>query len=231
MTVANKITFTENTLNVLKNFSGICSNILIKPGNTIRTMSTMKNILAEASIEEDFDREIGIWDLNQFLGTISLLDNPEFEFEDGYVDISGGNGASVRYYYSEPSVLTTPKHAINMPDDIAIRFELKQKDLLELQKASSVLGLNDLCVQSTGDSLDMVAVSKKVQSSNTYSVNIGEVLEDTPLFQFYFKVENLKMLNGDYDVEIAKTSVAQFTHKTLDLKYWIALESDSTYNG
>ena len=230
MAVANKIKLTDNTVNILKNFSGINSNILIKPGDTIRTLSPMKNIMAEAKIDEEFERQIGIWDLNQFLGTISLLETPEFDFEDGYVDIAGNNGASVRYYYSAPELLTSTDKSITMPD-LAIEFDLNQKDLLEIQKASAVLGLSDLCVQSSGDTLQVVAIDKKTPSSNTYSIDVGEVFEDTPLFKFYFKVENLKMLSGDYNVKIAKSSVAEFSHKTLDLKYWIALESDSSYGG
>ena len=230
MAVANKIKLTDNTVNILKNFSGINSNILIKPGDVIRTLSPMKNIMAEAKIDEEFERQIGIWDLNQFLGTISLLETPEFDFEDGYVDIAGKNGASVRYYYSAPELLTSTDKSITMPD-LAIEFDLNQKDLLEVQKASAVLGLSDLCVQSSGDTLQVVAIDKKTPSSNTYSIDVGEVFEDAPLFKFYFKVENLKMLSGDYNVKIAKSSVAEFSHKTLDLKYWIALESDSSYGG
>jgi hypothetical protein len=190
----------------------------------------MKNIMAEATIDEEFDREIGIWDMNQFLGTISLLETPEFEFEDGYVDISGNNGASVRYYYSAPELLTSTNKAIVMPD-IAVEFDLNQKDLLEVQKASAVLGLSDLCVQTNGETLELVALDKKTPSSNTYSIDVGDVSEDTPAFKFYFKVENMKMLSGDYSVKIAQSSVSQFSHKTLDLTYWIALESDSSYGG
>ena len=117
-----------------------------------------------------------------------------------------------------------------MPD-IAVEFDLNQKDLLEVQKASAVLGLSDLCVQRNGETLELVALNKKTPSTNTYSIDIGDVDEDTPPFKFYFKVENMKMLSGDYSVKIAQSSVSQFCHKTLDLTYWIALESDSSYGG
>lgn len=228
MNVVEKITLSEKTLSVLKNFSGINSNILIKPGNLIRTVSPMKNIMAEAVIEEEFDREIAIWDLNQFLGTISLFDIPEFEFEDTYVNITGKNGASVRYYYSAPNLITTVNKEISMPE-VVVDFELKQADLLELQKASSVLGLPDLSVQCDGDKLEMVSIDKKIKSSNSYSVGLGELPTDNE-FKFYFRVDNLKMLSGDYDVSIARSVVSKFVHKSMDLKYYIALESDSVYN-
>jgi hypothetical protein len=228
--VAEKIKLSEQTLSILKNYSGICSNILIKPGNVLRTVSSMKNIMSEAVIEADFERQVAIWDLNQFLGTVSLFDSPEFEFEDNHVNIYGKNGSSVRYYYSAPNLITTPTKDIVMPETV-VEFDLKQRDLVELQRAASVLGLPDICVQSNGDTLEMVAVDKKINSSNTYSVSLGDLPNDGHDFKFYFKVENLKMFPGDYTVSIAKSVVSQFVHKTTDIKYWIALEADSVYNG
>jgi len=228
--VAEKIKLSEKTLAILKNFSGINSNILIKPGSTLKTVSSMKNIMSEAQIEEEFDREVAIWDLNQFLGTVSLFDSPEFEFEDNHVNIYGKNGSSVRYYYSASNLITSPTKDIVMPEAV-VTFDLKQRDLIELQKAASVLGLPDICVRPNGDMLEMVAIDKKVNSSNTYSVNLGELPTADEDFKFYFRVENLKMLSGDYEVSIAKSVVSQFEHKTADIKYWIALEADSVYNG
>jgi hypothetical protein len=180
--------------------------------------------------EEDFERQVAIWDLNQFLGTVSLFDSPEFEFEENHVNIYGKNGSSVRYYYSAPNLITTPTKDIVMPETV-VEFDLKQRDLVELQRAASVLGLPDICVQSNGDTLEMVAVDKKINSSNTYSVSLGDLPNDGHDFKFYFKVENLKMFPGDYTVSIAKSVVSQFVHKTTDIKYWIALEADSVYNG
>jgi len=231
MMTATKTVLSEKTLAILKNFAGINSNILIKPGNTLTTVSHMKNILAEAEIEETFDREIAIWDLNQFLGTISLFDKPSFEFDENHVIISGNNGSSVRYFYSAPNLITAPSKKITMPE-VAVDFELRQRDLIELQKAAAVLGLPDLCVQADGDSLVMSALDKKASnSSNTYSIELGELPHGDHDFKFFFKVENLKMITGDYDVSIAKQVVSHFTHKTSGVQYWIALESDSVYNG
>ena len=229
MMTATKTVLSEKTLAILKNFAGINSNILIKPGNTLTTVSHMKNILAEAEIEETFDREI-IWDLNQFLGTISLFEKPSFEFDENHVIISGSNGSSVRYFYSAPNLITASKK-ITMPE-VAVDFELRQRDLIELQKAAAVLGLPDLCVQAQGDSLVMSALDKKgSNSSNTYSIELGELPHGDHDFKFFFKVENLKMITGDYDVSIAKQVVSHFTHKTSGVQYWIGSEADSVYNG
>ncbi len=229
MTVAQRVTLSDTTLGILKNFSGINSNILIRPGNVLKTVSPMKNIMGSATIEETFDREIAIWDLNQFLGTISLFDKPDFEFEDNFVTIYGEKGASVQYFYSAPNLITTVNKDIDMPD-IAVSFELKQKQLHEIQKASSVLGVPDLCVRSNGDKIEMVALDKKVSSSNSYSIDLGENQSSGGAdFKFFFKVENLKMVSGDYTVNISEKVVSEFVNTSLDVTYYIALESDSVY--
>ena len=229
MTVAQRVTLSDTTLGILKNFSGINSNILIRPGNVLKTVSPMKNIMGSATIEETFDREIAIWDLNQFLGTVSLFDKPDFEFEDKFVTIYGEKGASVQYFYSAPNLITTVNKDIEMPD-IAVSFELKQKQLHEIQKASSVLGVPDLCVRSNGENIEMVAIDKKVSSSNSYSIDLGENHSSGGAdFKFYFKGENLKMVSGDYTVNISEKVVSEFVNTSVDVTYYIALESDSVY--
>lgn len=229
MTVAQRIKLSETTLSILKNFSGINSNILIKPGNILKTLSPMKNIMAEASIEESFDREIAIWDLNQFLGTISLFSDPEFEFEEKYVNIYGSNGASVRYHYSAPNLVTNVTKSLDMPE-VVVNFDLEQRQLQEIQRAASVLGLPDLSVVSNGDQMELLASDKKVASSNSFSIDLG-ALPSSDDFCFNFRVDNLKLIGGDYEVSIAKSVISRFIHKSIDVTYFIALESDSTYNG
>mgnify|MGYP003976217837 FL=1 len=220
----------KDTSEILKNFSSINSNILVKPGNVIRTISPVRNIMAEATVSETFDTQFGIWDLNKFLGTVSLFSNPEFDFEETKVTITGNNGASVVYYYAEPKLLTTADKKIQMPDGV-VDFTLKNSDLVELQKASSVLQVPDLALRSTDNGeIELVALDKKEPSSNSYSITVGDNTNDAD-FTFYFKVENLKILPGDYTVSVTDKVVSEFEHTTRDLKYWIALESDSKYNG
>lgn len=227
MSTATTIKLSKKTLDILKNFASINSNILVNPGNVITTISPVKNVLAEAVVDETFDTQFGVWDLNKFLGTVSLFTDPEFEFHDKYVVISGANGSSVKYFYCEPKLLTTPNKKIQMPAGV-VKFKLTQKNFNELQKAASVLQLPDIAVRSNDGRMELVALDKTDDTSNSYSVDLGETDAD---FEFYFKVENLKLIYGDYSVEITEKVVSKFSHETMNLSYWIALEPDSKYNG
>lgn len=227
MSTATAMKISKKTLDILKNFATINSNILVKPGNTITTISPVKNVLAEAVVEETFDVEFGIWDLNKFLGVVSLFNDPEFEFEDKYVRICG-SGGSVKYHYCEPKLLTVPNKKINMPES-AMNFVLTQKKFAELQKASSVLQVSDISVSNDGSLISMTAMDKADVSSNTYSIGVGEYDGDNT-FEMFFKIDNLKLLPGDYDVEICEKVVSKFSNQNMNLNYWIALEADSNFN-
>jgi hypothetical protein len=227
-TTTNKISISSETLELLKNFSSINSNILIKEGNKIRTISNYKNVLAEATVKEDFDIQFGIWDLNKFLGTVSLFESPTFEFGSKSVTIEGDNGSKVVYYYCEPKLLTTITKEIKMPPTV-VNCELFEYDFKEIQRSASVLQLPDLKISSEGDKVVMTVHDKKDPSSNVYSMNIGDH-DGESNFEFYFKVENLKMLTGDYNIEICENSVAKFINKSRDLKYWVAMEPCSKYS-
>jgi hypothetical protein len=218
----------KQTLDLLKNFASINSNILVKPGDTIKTISPVKNIMAVATVPETFDTEFGIWDLNKFLGTVSLFDSPSFEFGERSVTISGSGGSSVNYYYSEPRLLTVPTKDIVMPEPV-VSFDLTQDALNEINRASSVMQLPDLVVRSEGTTIVMVALDRQDDTTNSYSVELGELSVESD-FEFVFRVDNLKLLPGDYRVDVTDKVVSQFTHTQLDLKYWIALESDSRYS-
>ncbi len=230
MSTATAMKLSQETLDILKNFAGINSNILVEPGNTIRTVSPVKNVLAEAEVSETFDTQFGIWDLNKFLSTVSLFTEPEFEFHDNYVIISGENGSSVKYFYSEPQLLTTVNKKINMPEPV-VEFELDESDYTELLRAGSVLQLPDLSVRTDGDSMVMLIHDKDDVTSNSYSIDLGSLPTPDDDFKFNFKVENLKMMSGDYDVSITDKVVSRFVNKNKNVTYWIALESDSTYKG
>ena len=228
MTTTTGTSMSKQTLDLLKNFASINSNILVKPGDTIKTISPVKNIMAVATVPETFDTEFGIWDLNKFLGTVSLFDSPSFEFGERSVTISGSGGSSVNYYYSEPRLLTVPTKDIVMPDPV-VSFDLTQDALNEINRASSVMQLPDLVVRSEGNTIVMVALDRQDDTTNSYSVELGELSVESD-FEFVFRVDNLKLLPGDYRVDVTDKVVSQFTHTQLDLKYWIALESDSRYS-
>lgn len=228
MSTATAMKISKKTLEILKNFASINSNILVQPGNSITTISPVKNVLAEAKVEENFDTQFGIWDLNKFLGVVSLFNDPEFEFEDKYVNIVGSSGSSVKYHYCEPKLLTVPTKKINMPSSV-IAFTLTQKNFAELQKAASVLQVSDIAVRNNDGLIQMTALDKADVSTNTYSIDVGKYDGDNN-FEMFFKIENLKLMNGDYHVEICEKVVSKFSHKGMNINYWIALEADSNFS-
>ena len=224
MKISNK------TLDILKNFSEINQSILIKKGKKLKTVSTLKNILAHAEVEEDFPQDFAIYQLNEFIGVLSTMHNPDLTFNDKYVMLSQENGACTKYFYAEPSVVVSPEKDINMPSE-DITFSLSEKQYNDLLKMSSILQLNDIlvkgCPKSNGQYL--AVTNKKNDTSNDYSIKVGEGCETD--FKMYFRTENLKMISDDYNVEVSSKGISHFTSKSTDLNYWIALEPDSTYGG
>jgi len=227
MAATTSVKISKETLSVLKNFSQLNSNILVRPGNVISTVTPAKNVMAEATIGENFEVEFGIWDLNKFLGTVSLFDSPSFDFSEKSVRISRNNGSAVTYYYSEPSLLTVVNKKVQMPETV-ISFEFTESMFSDLQRAASVLQLPDMSIRSEGGEIVAVALDKKDPTSNNYTVVLDDYRSDAS-FNFNFKIDNMKMLAGDYQVDICESVVSSFTNKNVDVKYWIALETDSTY--
>ena len=220
MTTVTKMRLSKETFNILKNFSAINSNILIKPGNRIKTVSTGKNIFAEANVQEDFDTEVGIWDLNKFLGVISMFNNPDLEFYDKYVEISNGR-SSVKYYYSEPSLLTVPPKDVKMPD-VMFSFDLDEKDLNEILKASSILQVSNLNIVAKNGEIKIVVSDEKDDTSNSFSVTVNEDYSG-PDYVGSLDVSDIKFLPGSYKVELSKGIVSRFKHNTQDLYSYIAI--------
>ena len=216
----------EKTLNILKNFSSINQSILVKQGNQLRTISVAKNILAEAEIKEDFPRDFAIYDLNQFLNGLSLHQDPEMDFSpDSYVNIREGK-RRVKYFYADPNVIISPpEKAIQLPTE-DICFQLDSVTLEKLLKAAAVYQLPDLCAVGEAGVIKLVVRDKKNDTSNEYAVVVGETDKK---FTFNFKVENIKIIPGAYDVVISSKLLSEFTNKQYNLKYFIALEPDSTF--
>jgi hypothetical protein len=221
---------TSETLEVLKNFAKINSNILIKPGSKINTISPIKSVVAEATVDCNFDVEFGIWDLNQFLATVSLFEEPEIDFDEKYLTIRGKNGASVKYYYCEPKLLSVVSKSINMPATV-YTFELKEDRINELIRAASVLQVSDICIQRNGDEVEIAVTDRTNVTSNNFTISIGPVPEDLRGydFSFYIKADYFKMIPGDYTVSISEQKISEFVHATRDIKYYLALESDSVF--
>ena len=216
----------EKTLTVLKNFAGIINSILVKEGPQLRTMSVAKNILAEAEIEEDFPRQFGVYDLNQFLNGLSLHQDPEMDFsEESYLTIREGR-RKVKYFFADPQVIISPPDKqITLPSE-DVHFELESGALDKLLKAAAVYQLPDLCVVGEAGVVKLVVRDKKNDTSNSYSVDVGETDKE---FSFNFKVENIKIIPGSYDVVVSSKLLSEFKNSTYNLKYYIALEPDSTF--
>ena len=226
-TITNFMKLSDSTLAVLKNFAGINNSILVKKGNQLRTISVAKNILAEAEIPEDFPRDVAIYDLNQFLNGLSLHQDPNLDFtEDSHITIKEGK-RRVKYFYADPQVIIAPPDKeINLPTQ-EICFQLESNSLEKLVKAAAVYQLPDLSVIGKNNEIHMVVRDKKNDTSNEYSIYVGET---DSTFELNFKMENIKIIPGPYDVVISSKLLSEFTNKQYNLKYFIALEPDSTFN-
>ncbi len=215
---------TKPTIEVLKNFCSINKSIVIKPGNQIATLSINKNILAIADVEEQFESQISIYDLGVFLGGLSLFDQPKIDTSDSnYVTVSDQRGKSkTRFFYADPDIITQPpEKEITIPS-VDVKFRLEAGVLQQLQRAAMVYQLPDLCLYGDGTEMSLCVTDKKNDTSNSYSVQVGSTDNE---FCYCFKVENLKLLAGDYNVTISKQNVALFQGS--GIKYFIALEPNA----
>ena len=216
----------EKTLTILKNFAGINNSILVKKGNSLRTISVAKNILAEAEIVEDFSRDFAIYDLNQFLNGLGLHQDPDLDFtENSYLTIREGK-RRVKYFFADPNVIISPPDKeISLPTE-DVHFQLDSVTLEKLLKAAAVYQLPDLSAVGEAGVVKLVVRDKKNDTSTVFAVVVGETDKS---FSFNFKVENIKIIPGAYDVVVSSKLLSKFTNTQHDLKYFIALEPDSTF--
>jgi|TARA_B100000073_G_scaffold337852_1_gene334267 hypothetical protein len=216
----------DNALAILKNFAGINNSILVKQGNKLRTISVAKNILAEAEIKEEFPRDFAIYDLNQFLNGLSLHQDPDLDFQqDSYLSIKEGK-RRVKYFFADPNVIIAPPEKdIQLPTQ-DVCFQMDSVTLEKLVKAAAVYQLPDLSAIGEAGVIKLVVRDKKNDTSNEYAIVVGETDKE---FSFNFKVENIKIIPGAYDVVVSSKLLSQFTNTQHNLKYYIALEPDSTF--
>ena len=212
------------TLEILKNFCSINKSLVINPGNKLSTLSINKNILVYADVEESFDSQLSIYDLGVFLGGLSLFEQPSIDTSrDNYVTVSDTKGRSkTKFFYADPDIITQPpEKEINLPSS-DVKFTLASTALQQLQRAASVYQLPDLCLFGDGEKMNLCLTDKKNDTSNTYSIEVGKSDDE---FCYCFKVENLKLLLGDYNVTLSKSNVALFQGE--GIKYFIALEPNA----
>lgn len=219
----------ENTLNVLKNFSGINQNMMIRTGNTIKTISEARTVLATAHVSEEFPIDFGIYDLNEFIGVLNLVDTPRLAFKDEYVIVNDSTGRSkVKYFFSSEDTLTTPQKDLNMPET-NVKFTLTNDTMNKIKRAASTLGHEEVSISGQDGVLSLSVVDSQNMTSNAFSIDVDGDFEKDAVFNFILSINNLKILPGDYEVAISSKLISQFSHTSLDVKYWIALEKSSTF--
>ena len=219
----------SNTTMVLKNFATINQNLVIKEGSELLTMSSMKNIVAKATVEENFPKEFAIYDLNEFLASLSIFKSPVLEFEEQYLTIKEEDQPhkKLTYFYSDPSVVQSPTKTITMPSE-EVKFHLDINKLLEMKRAAGVIGSPDMVLQKSSGNSSLLVKDKKNDTANNYSSDIST--DGDGEYKFFFKVENLKLFDGDYDVKISSKNISHFKNDKSNIEYWIALEPESTYS-
>ena len=224
----------NETVSVLKNFSTINQNLVIKKGSNISTMSAMKNIIASAEVKESFPVDFAIYDLNEFLAALSLFEKPDLDFHEDFVVMTenGSTGKFLKYWYSDPSVVTSPTKEITMPE-CEVSFTLENNMLVNVQKAAAVIGAPDMALEAMSSGVALLKVTdKKNSTANDYAVQVkvnNDDGKDLP-YKFWFKVENLRLLSGSYGVEVSSKNISRFVNTNVDIQYWIALEPESKYD-
>ena len=219
----------DNTLNVLKNFSTINQNLLVKQGNTVKTVSEAKNILSTAILDQEFPNDFGIYDLNEFIGVTGLVDTAHLKFDEDFVTVSDSTGRSkIKYFFAPEETLTTPTKDITMPE-CEVKFSLDNETLNKVRRAASTLGHSEVSIKPDNGTLTLSVADTQNSTANTYSIDVnGEFSGD---FNFVLSIANLKIIPGDYDVSISSKLIAEFAHKEMNVRYCIALEKTSTYSG
>jgi len=220
----------EKTLEVLKNYASINSNIVIEAGNTVKTVAEAKNVLSSSILEDEFPRTFGVYDLNEFLRTLGLVDSPRVFFEDNFVSISDSTGRSrIKYHYSDPENLTKPNKAIIMPEP-EVKFTLDRDTLAKIKRAASVLGHSEMTISVENNVIVLSVIDTNDKTSNAFSIDVNGTFVDSN-FNFVINISNLKMIDGDYEVAISSKLISHFVNKESNIEYWVALEKTSTYGG
>ena len=221
----------ENTLNILRNFSDINQNILIKQGNVLKTISEARNVLATANVGDEFPNDFGIYDLNEFIGVLGLVDKPNLNFEEDHVIIGDSSGRSkTKYFYSSEDTLTTPSKDITMPD-AEVKFKLDSLVLDKIKRAASTLGHNEVSISNSNNIIKISVIDSQNKTSHAFSIDVdGEYAQDSK-FNFVLNISNLKIIPDDYEVSISSKLISQFGNSKINLNYWIAMEKSSTFGG
>lgn len=218
----------ENTMAVLKNFASIQSNVVLREGNVVKTIAEAKNVMAVATLDQTFEREVGIYNLDEFLSVLSLVDTPELEFSDDFVTVSDSTGRSkIKYFYSDLGILTSPAKDIPMPE-AEVRFDLDEGSLNRIRRAAAALGHEKMTITATEGGVELTVVDNSDSTSNAFSIVVPGECDSTD-FTFVMNISNLKLISGDYEVAVSSRLISNFKNKASEVSYFIALEKSSTY--
>lgn len=217
--------FDEVTLQILKNYAGINHAIMFREGNTLSTISANKTILAKATIQQNIPSDFAIYDLSRFLSTLSLFETPEVEIQENKLVIKEGRRRINYMFADQNTIIVPPSKDIKFPAP-EVSFKLEAAVLTDFMKALNVLSLPEMAVVGDGENITLDAIDSKNPSADRYSVNVGKS-ETTDKFTMIIKAEHLKILPGDYEVEISSKGLSHFKGK--QVQYWIAVESNSKY--
>lgn len=219
----------QKTITLLKNFSSINQSLYVTKGNVIRTMSEMKSVIAEVEVQEMFPRDFGIYNLNQFLGVVGLFDEPDLDFDSTAVCVKGNNGTSCKYFYADKATIRSipPEKSFVLPD-VVVEFNVSENAMKGILQAANVLQLPEIAIVGDGKTISIQTMNVKNSTSNSFSYEVGK---SSKKFQMVFKVENMKMMAGSYDVAISSKKITQFKSTDSTLVYTIVNEALSTYEG
>ena len=216
----------EQTVSLLKNFASINQNLQFKTGNKLKTISPQKNILVNAEIPESFPSDFAIYDLNKFLGVLSLFQDPTLEIGERSMNVGG----KVNYVFADPSMILVPPDKELVFPEPEVSFALTNADFTLVIKAASLLGLPHICVVGNGTEITLEATDVNNSASDDYKTEVGgDYFIPNETFNLVFKIENLKLYTGDYHVELTSQGISKFSHTSKNLQYFIATESDSSF--
>jgi hypothetical protein len=221
------ISVSPKTIEVLKNFLTINKSIVLQPGNVISTLSVNKNIMARCVVDEVFPSQAAIYDLSVFIGALNLCGNPILDFSSSScLEISdSATKSKSKIYYSDADMIVSPPDKDLELNDSNVEFTIGTEELKRLQQAANTYGVQDLCVYGVDGKMNICVTDKKNDTSNVYSIELGDTDKD---FCYCFKMENLRLISETYKVTIHMNQVALFESRNGSLKYWIALEPNTS---
>ena len=218
----------ENTLSVLKNFATIQPNVVLNEGAVIKTIAEAKNVMAVATLDQSFDKQVGIYNLDEFLAVLGLVDTPDLTFADDFVTVKSTSGRSqVKYFYSDIGILTSPAKDIPMPES-EVKFTLDEATFKKVLRAAGALGHEKMTITATEGGIKLTVVDNTDATSNAFEIVVPGTYE-TDNFTFVMNIANLKLIGGDYDVEVSSRLLSRFKNTSAEVEYFIALEKSSTY--